>query len=60
MDDVGTVGLVSFFAVFEESQLSGLAELDRTGVTYLRLLLRCQLSSPREDSGPLARLPSFM
>ena len=59
MDDIGAIGLISLFACFKESELSGLTKLDYICVTYLRLLLRFQVSNPLDESGPLFLLASF-
>jgi hypothetical protein len=60
VDDVGTVRLIAVVmaVVVEKSELPRLAELGGARGTYLRLLLRCQLSRPRLESGWLSRLPS--
>jgi hypothetical protein len=53
VDDVGTVGVGAFLAGLEEAAPPGLAALRRGGSTSLRLLLRFQLSRPREERGPV-------
>jgi hypothetical protein len=59
VDDVWAVGFVPLL-LLEKAQLPGLAELRYTYRTSLRLLLRFQLSSPREERGPCCRAVSFM
>jgi hypothetical protein len=61
VDDVGTVGLISVVMslVLEKTELTCFTKLSRGFLTYLRLLLRFQLSSPRLESGSLGLLPSL-
>jgi hypothetical protein len=56
VDYIGTVRLIPVPPPLEKPDLPRLAKLHQSGSTSFRLLLRCQLSSPREESGRLGLL----